>query len=39
METKEAMERNVLLTEIICLLEEKTVKDMRFAYHPLLRMA
>lgn len=26
METKEVMEKKVLLTEIICLLEEKTVK-------------
>lgn len=39
METKEVMERKVLLTEIICLLEEKTVKDLRFVYHLLLRMA
>lgn len=39
METKEVMEKKVLLTEIICLLEEKTVKDLRFVYHLLLRMA
>lgn len=39
METKEAMERKVLLTEIVCLLKEKTVKDLRFVYHLLLRMA
>ena len=39
METKEVMEKKVLLTEIICLLEEKTVKDLHFVYHLLLRMA
>lgn len=39
METKEVMEKKVLLTEIIWLLEEKTVKDLRFVYHLLLRMA
>lgn len=39
METKEVMEKKVLLTGIICLLEEKTVKDLRFVYHLLLRMA
>ena len=39
METKEVMERKVLLTEIICMLKEKPVKDLRFVYHLLLRMA
>lgn len=39
METKEVMERKVLLTEIICMLKEKSVKDLRFVYHLLLRMA
>ena len=39
METKEVMERKVLLTEIICLLKEKPIKDLRFVYHLLLRMA
>lgn len=39
METKEVMERKVLLTEIICMLKEKPVKDLCFVYHLLLRMA
>ena len=36
METKEVMERKCYLLEIICMLKEKPVKDLRFVSHLLL---